>query len=130
MKGTLSELHRRANDVQRKGWTNNFIHFLIDTLWRDPSAGSNTSVQNFELELARKSTGGSYMEYTETAGLITRVDYWQDPSKLVKLFTKTITYSGSNPVQIITTDEVTGEILQTEPVYTGDVVTRVIKTIT
>ena len=35
MKGTLSELHRRGNDVQRKGWTNNFIHFLIDSLWRD-----------------------------------------------------------------------------------------------
>jgi hypothetical protein len=88
------------------------------------------SNQNFELELALKSTGGSYMEYTETAGLITRVDYWQDPSKLIKLFTKTITYTGSNPVQIITTDEVTGKILQTVPVYTGDVVTSVIKTIT
>lgn len=36
MKGTLSELHRRGNDVQRKGWTNNFIHFLIDSLWREP----------------------------------------------------------------------------------------------
>jgi hypothetical protein len=35
MKGTLSELHRRGNDVQRKGWTNNFLHFLIDSLWRD-----------------------------------------------------------------------------------------------
>jgi len=37
MRGTLSELHRRATDVQRKGWTNNFIHFLIDTLWHDES---------------------------------------------------------------------------------------------
>lgn len=35
MKGTLSELHRRGSDVQRKGWTNNFLHFLIDSLWRD-----------------------------------------------------------------------------------------------
>lgn len=35
MKGTLSELHRRGTDVQRKGWTNNFLHFLIDSLWRD-----------------------------------------------------------------------------------------------
>jgi hypothetical protein len=35
MKGTLSELHRRGDDVQRKGWTNNFLHFLIESLWRD-----------------------------------------------------------------------------------------------
>lgn len=35
MKGTLSELHRRGSDVQRKGWTNNFLDFLIDSLWRD-----------------------------------------------------------------------------------------------
>lgn len=41
MKGTLSELHRRGNDVQRKGLTNNFIHFLIDSLWRDPVTGGN-----------------------------------------------------------------------------------------
>jgi hypothetical protein len=34
MKQPLSELHRRGNDVQRKGWTNQFLHDLIDSLWR------------------------------------------------------------------------------------------------
>lgn len=38
MKGTLSELHRRGTDIQRKGWTNNYLHFLINSLWRSPVA--------------------------------------------------------------------------------------------
>ena len=129
MKYSKLKLLEILQNTPREGWTVQKIKDLIDSLWRDPSAGSNTSVQNFELELARKSTGGSYMELTYTNGLITREDYWADSSKLVKLFTKTITYSGSNPLQVVVTDEQTGKIMQTIYAYTGNLLTSVIKTI-
>lgn len=86
-----------------------------------------TNIQNFELELARKLTGNSYMEYTEVGGNITQVNYWTDSGKGTKLFTKDITYSGSNPTQIVMKDEITNKILTTTIAYSWDDIVSVAK---
>lgn len=103
----------------------------------DPAGGNKqvafkdelTPVQNFELELARKATGNSYMEYTEVGGNITQVNYWTDSGKGTKLFTKDITYSGSNPTIVVTKDEISGKILTTTIAYSGSDITSVTKII-
>jgi hypothetical protein len=33
---TKSELHRRGDDVTRKGWTTRFYHDFLDSVWREP----------------------------------------------------------------------------------------------
>lgn len=82
--------------------------------WTDVAAGGGSGdVSNFELELARKATGNSYMEFTETGGDVTNVDYWTDSSKGTKLFSKVITWSGGNPTVIVVTDEVNSKVLTT-----------------
>lgn len=96
-----------------------------DTGWVDVS-----SVTNFELELGRKSTGDSYMEYTSTGSDITTVEYWTDSTKVTKLFTKNMTYTSGNPTLIVITDEQTSSVLTTTIAYVGDIITSVTKVIT
>lgn len=86
--------------------------------------------ENFELELARKATGNSYMEYTlDGSGNITNADYWTDSGKDIKLFSKVITWTGTNPTEIVTTDETSGKILTTTIAYSGSTITNVTKVI-
>ncbi|MCA1761165.1 MAG: hypothetical protein LC658_15460, partial [Bacteroidales bacterium] len=33
---TKTELHRRGDDVTRKGWTTRFYHDFLDSVWREP----------------------------------------------------------------------------------------------
>lgn len=84
----------------------------------------------FELELTRMNSGNSYMEYTEAGGLITQVDYWTDSGKGTKLFTKEITYSGSNPTVVTVTNELNSKVLTTTIAYSGETITSVTKVIT
>jgi predicted NUDIX family phosphoesterase len=75
MKGTLSELHRRANDVQRKGMTNNFIHFLIDSLWREPdpvvvTISDETNLKDFKLTSKNIDARLNYLASIGTTGKV------------------------------------------------------------
>ncbi len=36
MEFTKSELHRRGDDMSRKGWTTRFYHDFLDSVWREP----------------------------------------------------------------------------------------------
>lgn len=82
---------------------------------------------DFELEMTRKPGMGSYMEYVLTGDKITQVNYWEDATKAIKLFTKDITYTGENPTTIITTDEVDGDVLTITIAYTGDTILNITK---
>jgi hypothetical protein len=89
-----------------------------------------TDVTNFELEMARKITGNSYMEYTEDSGNVTQVNYWTNSGKGTKLFTKDITYDSGNPTLVVIEDEQTGSILTTTIAYSGEDITSVTKAVT
>jgi len=90
--------------------------------------GGDQAVANFEFELARKSTGNSYMEYTKNINdEITNVDYWADSTKASKLFTKVITWIGGNPTQVAITNNTTGKTMTTTIAYVGDELLNVTK---
>lgn len=86
-------------------------------------------IQDFELNLAVKTGSNSYMEYTQVGDNITQVNYWTNSGKGTKLFTKDITYSGSNPTIVAIKDEITSKILTTTIAYSGDDITSVTKII-
>jgi len=71
-----------------------------------------------------------YSEITTVSGLITQVDYWATSAKATKLFTKNITYSGSNPTVITMKDEVNNKTLTTTLGYTGSNISSVTKAVT
>ena len=91
--------------------------------------GDPLSAQNFELELTRKVSGNSYMEYVLTGDDITQVNYWTNQTKVTKLFTKDITYSLGNATQLIITDESTLKVLTVDIAYSGDTILSVTKTV-
>ena len=84
-----------------------------------------------ELErLFRAAYETRYMEPTYTSDDLTRVEIWEDATKLVKLFTRDLTYTGDNLTQTVTTDEQTGAVLTIDLGYTGDDLTSVAKAVT
>ena len=105
-----------------------------DTVTFANLSGTNTGDQdytNFELEMARKISGNSYMEVTESGGNITQLDYWTDDTKATKLFTKEFTYDvNDNPTTIVLTDEDTSSVLTTTIAYSSGDIINVTKVIT
>lgn len=88
------------------------------------------TTNNFiELLFPFKSNYNLYYEFVEVAGDITEVHYYSDASKLVKLFTKTISYSHGNPNVIETIDEVNGKKLVVTISYIGDSIVNISKVI-
>jgi hypothetical protein len=69
------------------------------------------------------------MEYTQVGDNVTQVNYWTDSGKGTKLFTKDITYSGSNPTQVVIEDEQTNAVLTTTIAYSGENILSVTKTV-
>lgn len=87
--------------------------------------------KSLEIQFPFKIGENSYMEYTESSGNITQVNYWSGADKSKKLFTKDITYSGSNPTIVRTKDEISGAILIQTISYDGSGnITNVTKVIT
>lgn len=86
-------------------------------------------VQDFELISTWKLNENSYQEFVLTGSNITQINYWADNTKIVKLFTKDITYTGDKPTNIIITDETTGKILTTVINYSGENIINITKTI-
>lgn len=85
--------------------------------------------QDVELQFPWKTNYNLYQELTYTGANVTQINYWNDATKALKLFTKDITYTGLNPTTIATTDELTGKILTTTIVYSGDNILNITKTI-
>jgi hypothetical protein len=87
------------------------------------------AVSNFELELTRKTSGNSYMEFTQVGDDVTQVNFWTSSGKTLKLFTKDITYYSGNPTLVVITDEQTSKVLTITIGYSGDNVTNVTKVV-
>lgn len=85
--------------------------------------------QTFELELARKTSGNSYMELVKTGDILNGINYWSDSSKATKLFTKTLTYIGDKLTTVSTKDEATNKTLTQTIAYIGDEVESITKVI-
>ena len=70
-----------------------------------------------------------FSEYTIVDGLVTQVDYWETSAKTNKLFTKVITYTGTNATTIVLTDLKSGKVLTTTITYSGSDVLTITKTV-
>lgn len=79
------------------------------------------SIENFEIELTRKSTGDSFIDITKVGSLVTQIDYWSDAAKTIKIFTRNIVYSSEYPTSIVTKDEITGTVETQTITWSGDV---------
>lgn len=60
-----------------------------------------------------------FKEFTYSNGFVTRIDIWRTDDKIVKLFTKTLTYTGNQVTKVVTTDELSGLTLQKDLTYNG-----------
>ncbi|MFG6101149.1 hypothetical protein U2F10_02775 [Leptothoe sp. EHU-05/26/07-4] len=68
----------------------------------------------------------THKEFTYTDGDITRIDVWADETKLVKLFTKTFTYSNDGDLFFIDTINEQAEITLTKTfVYVNEELTSI-----
>ena len=70
-------------------------------------------------EAFNTAAGRGYKEFTYSGGLVTRVDIWQSADKTNKLFTKLLSYVGSQVTQVVTTDEQTEMVLTKNLTYSG-----------
>lgn len=100
-----------------------------------PATKSLTDIDDtkiLELLFPFKIGENSYMEYTtDVSGNINQVNYWADAGKAKKLFTKDITYSGSDPTIVQTLDEQSKKVLTQTISYDGSGnITSVTKVIT
>jgi capsid portal protein len=85
---------------------------------------------NFELELARKTSGNTYIEYIKDGdGKLINVDYWVDSSKAVKLFSKALIWTENKIMQVAITNEETSAIMTTTIVYSGGEIDNITKVI-
>jgi hypothetical protein len=77
--------------------------------------------ERIEIEEAFKfAYDTAYKEMTYVGDDLTQIDIWKTASKIVKLFTKTLTYVGSNTVTVVITDEITTKILTKVLTYVND----------
>jgi hypothetical protein len=89
-----------------------------------------TSVkQEIEINDTWKLGSNLYVENVFIGADLTQVNYWSSAAKVLKLFTKDITYTGGNPTTIVLKDEVTGKLLTTTIAYTGSEVLNVTKVV-
>jgi len=70
----------------------------------------------------------AYHELTYSAGRLISVDIWVDNTKALKLFTKTITYTGSNITSIEIVDEINSNTLTKTFTYSGGNISTITKT--
>lgn len=120
-----SIVHTTANSVTITFIDNTSGTVIVSAISSEPLL----NFQEIELQLAWKVGLSSYQEFTFSNGLVTQIDYWQSSAKTAKLFTKTISYTGSNPTTITVTDETTLKVLTTTIAYTGNTVTNITKSI-
>lgn len=72
----------------------------------------------------------NYTEYGYTGDNLTTVSVWEDMSKLLLLFTRTLVYSGDDLVSVTTTDVVTGATYTKTLTVVADVLTSTSGTFT
>lgn len=99
------------------------------TEFSEVSGEQSTDISAFELLQPWRTGKNLYVEFVKTGDNITQINYWQDQTKVEKLFTKDITYTGSNITQTVITNEVTAQTLTVDITYTGDEITTITKTL-
>ena len=83
-----------------------------------------------ELEkLFRAAYSTKYTEFTYSGDDLTTVEVWETSGKLIKLFTRALSYTGDDLTQAITTDYQTGVILTVDLTYAGDDLTSTTKVV-
>ena len=86
------------------------------------------------VELERLFQAAYDSKFTEltysVGGDLETVEVWETASKLIKLFTRTLTYTGDDLTQVVTVDDQAGTILTVTLGYTGDDLTSVDKVFT
>ena len=94
-----------------------------------PNVPRNTlpALDELELLFAYKADYNNYMEYIVSGGNVTQVNYWSDAGKGTKLYTKDITYSGSNPTIVEILDEISGKTLTVTIEYSGNNIVSITK---
>lgn len=100
-----------------------------DPSWEDPPGNPDLPLREITaLKLLWKTAvSNQYTEYTYNQRKdLVQVDVWEDDTKAVKLFTRTLTYNAQGDlIQVVTTDETSGSVLTTDLTYTGrDLVTK------
>jgi len=70
-----------------------------------------------------------YAEMTYVGDNLTSVDIWEDSGKTLKLFTRTLSYSGDDLTTVTTVDETTSALLTATLTYSGDNLDTVTKVV-
>lgn len=86
-----------------------------------------TYFQEIELRSLFKFNEGLYQEFVEVAGVLNQINYYSDSTKAEKLFTKDITYTGTKPTTVVSTDEITHKVLTTTIVWNVDTIVSITK---
>ena len=71
-------------------------------------------------DLYKVAYSTKYSEYTYTGSNLTKIEIYTDSGKATKLFTKDLSYTGSQLTSITITDELTGNTLTKTLGYSGD----------
>jgi hypothetical protein len=94
-------------------------------------AGGDYDEQRLRLEAGwNQAYDTGYAEMTYSGDNITNVDIWNTASKVNKLFSKIISYSGDNVSSTVMTDETTSAVLTKTLAYSGSNVISVTSTVT
>lgn len=92
-------------------------------------SGVPVSLQELELNVLWKLSRNTYTENVFTGSDLTQVNIWTSSAKVLKLFTKNITYTNGNPTTIVLTDNISGKKLTTTIAYSGSEVLNVTKVV-
>ena len=86
------------------------------------------------VQLERQFQAAYESKYSEltysVGGDLETVEVWETASKLIKLFTRTLTYTGDDLTQVATLDEQVGTTLTVTLAYSGDDLASVSKVVT
>ena len=118
-------IHSHYGQSDGKEWRK----IVMPNTWVEiSSAAANVEAleERTEIEVAFKvAYSTAYKELTYTAGVLTSVDIWTTAGKTLKLFTKTLEYTGANLTTITLVDEVNNNTLTKVLAYTDNVLDSV-----
>jgi hypothetical protein len=95
-------------------------HTLLSNIGTKTHAQLDSLFERAEIEsLFKAAQSTKYTEYTYSSGSLTSVDIWSTSAKTLKLFTKTLSYTGADLTGITIVDEVDSNTLTKVLAYSG-----------
>jgi hypothetical protein len=91
--------------------------------------GQNQTRNSLE-EVYNYAYSNHYTEFTYSSGDLTNIDVWEESDKILKLFSRVLTYTGDNLTKVTTTDEINSTTLVKDLTYSGDDLVSIVKTLT